>query len=814
MAMPRITSALFVATLLLPTTALLAQIAPGADDTKENKPGEPILVLEKFVTGRGAGDTLGVLPPTEPSQSVFGFGKSLLETPRSVSVVSAEMIAQYGVDNIEGLAAIVPSSYTTSSFGIAGSLDLRGTSGENYFRGMKRIENGGVYPTPIGATDRVEVVRGPPSPVYGPGKIGGYLNFVPKSSRAGTGKYLEKGTGKMAVTAGSWDKHIATFEQGGPLRIGTTRPAGYYIYSMLENSGSYYRNAGNEQFLLQSSFDFELTDNWRLEFGQQYHEWSSIEISGINRLTQEYIDNGAYVSGKPLFNVDTNGDGLITPAEFTAAGGITRSFAYGTPAATVIAGLGKAYGLDPATLKTVHLDGNLILSDQGDYANARSAIYFLDLINDRNENLTIKNQTIVDTIKRKKDTSQGFATMASGFLAENKTTVSHKLAPMKGFAMTNTASLSARYFDGENRSYTSTQPFNRRDLAEGALNSYDRIWSPLDNDVLAPWNANRDSEHKDYGLGLLSDMTIGGKLDVIAGGRVDYLDIWARADPNSTGDGAASGVFKTTGVANSETAYSWMLSTTYNFRSSLVPYATYSRQQSMQIGNIGDIIPGNVATPITESELKEAGIKSSLFNGKLFIATAAYEQTREAINPDTFESFTTRGRGIEFEARYAPTSQLSFTASANWQKTIYLRPPTSFTVPAEFFGVPGWMAYGGLLTVTNIPADAGYLERGGLPDKVMSLYGTYNFRNGFGFTVGGIYTAAMTSGSAKTFILPSVFRVDGSIYYTTRTWEARLRVNNATDERYFQSNSPDNNGNTVAIQKLPRNIEGSFAYRF
>lgn len=796
----------FVAALLILPAALRAQ-------TQNDKPEEPVLVLEKFVTGRGIGDTLGVLP-AGPSQAVFGFDKPLLETPRSVSVVTAEMISQYGIDNIEGLAAIVPSSYTTSSFGIAGSLDLRGTSGENYFRGMKRLENGGVYPTPIGATDRVEVVRGPPSPVYGPGKIGGYLNFVPKSSRVGTNKYLDTGTGKMTITAGSWDKRLATLEQGGPLRLPTKRAAGYYIYTMLENSSSYYRNAGNEQFLLQSSFDIELNDSWRIETGQQFHEWSSIEISGINRLTQAYIDDGTYISGRPLANIDGNGNGLISPAEFSAAGGITRSFAYGTPAATVMAALGKAYPLDPATIQTVHLDGNLILSDAGDYANARSAIYFFDVINDKNPDFTIKNQTIVDTIDRKKDTSQGFATMASGFLAENKTTVSFKFEPSKNLVMTNTAAASIRYFDGENRSYTANQPFNRRDLYVGALNSYDRIVSPLDDPATAPWNANRDSEHYDYGLGVLTDLAIGPKLSVILGGRVDYLDLWAKADPASTGDGPATGPAKTTGISNTETAYSWSASTSYTFAKAFVPYATFSRQQSLQIGNIGDVIPGNVPTPITESELKEVGIKSELLKSKLFATVAAYRQTREQINPDTFEAFSTEGQGIEFEMRYAPTSRLSFTASANWQKTIYLKPPTSFTVPAEFFGVDPTLAYGGLLTVTNIPANAGYLERGGLPDKVLSLYTTYNFRSGFGFTVGGIYTASMASGSAKTFVLPSVFRVDASAYYQTGKWEIRVRVNNATDERYFQSNGPDNNGNTVAIQKLPRNFEAMLAYRF
>ncbi|MEO7597585.1 MAG: TonB-dependent receptor [Opitutus sp.] len=794
----------FIITACATLSSLIAQQTPGAT--------ESIVTLDRFVVEDKTDDPAGVLPKA-PISSIFGGSKSILETPRAVSVVSTEMLQQYGVDNIEGLAAIVPSSYTTSSFGIAGSLDLRGTSGENYFRGMKRIENGGVYPTPIGATDRIDVVRGPPSPVYGPGKIGGYLNFIPKSSRASTGKYLDHDTGKMTVTAGSWSKRTATLEQGGALGFLGNRNAGYYIYTMFENSGSYYRNAGNEQALLQSSFEVDLNDSWRLEFGQQYHEWASIEISGINRLTQDYIDHGTYLSGKPLYNVDVNGDNVITPAEFSAAGGITRSFAYGTPAATVLAGLGKAYALDPATVKTVQLNGSDILSDLGDFANARSAIYFADFINDRNPDAILKNQTIVDTIKRKKDTTQGFATMASGIVIENKTTFEGKMDPRAWLHLNNSASVSARYFDGENRSFVSTQPFDRRDLAAPA-NANNRILSPLKSPGTVAWNANRDSEHKDYGFGVLSDATFGEKFNVIVGGRVDYLDLWARADPGSTNDGAVTGIFKTTGVANTETGFSWMTSVSYKITPSIIPYATYSKQQSMQIGNIGDVIPGNVATPITPSELKELGAKFALLGDKLFFAVAGYRQTREAIDANTFESFSTQAQGIETELRFVPAKRLSISAAANWQKTIYLRAPTSFGVAPVFFGLSGADAYGGLLTVTNIPANAGFRERGGLPDKVISLFGTYTWTKGLGVTLGGVYTAAMTSGSARSFVLPSALVVNGSIFYATKKWEARIRVNNATDERYFQSNSPDNIGNTVAIQKPPRNYELIVGYKF
>jgi len=781
-------------------------------DKQPSEPAEPIVILDRFVVEEAVDDPAGVLPKA-PISSVFGGSRPVLETPRAVSSVSTEMLEQYGVDNIEGLAAIVPSSYTTSSFGIAGSLDLRGTSGENYFRGMKRIENGGVYPTPIGATDRIDVVRGPPSPIFGPGKIGGYLNFIPKSSRASTGKYLEKDVGKMSVTIGSWSKRQATLEQGGSLGFLGDRNAGYYVYTMFENSGSYYRNAGNEQALLQSSFEIDLNRSWRVEFGQQYHEWASIEISGINRLTQDYIDHGTYISGRPLYDVDLNGDGILTPAEFDAAGGMTRSFAYGTPAATVLAALGPVYGLDPATLSTVHLEGNKILSDVGDYANAKSAIYFVDFVNDSNPDATLKNQTIVDTISRKKDTTQGFATKASGYIIENKTTYQRNSSPTPWLEMENSASLSWRYFDGNNRSFTASQPFNRRDLAVGAT-TFDRILSPLKSPGTVAWNANRYSEHSDTGFGLLTDSRIAEKLSVIAGGRVDYIHISSRADPGSTADGPVTGPFKTTGVSNTRTATSWMASLSYALTPAIIPYVTYSKQQSLQIGNIGDVAPANVANPITPSELKEIGLKVSLLDDHLYLAVDAYRQTRSQIDANTFESFSTKGQGIEAELRYVPTKRLSISAAANWQKTVYLKAPTSFGVAPEFFGIPSYAAYGGLLNVTNIPADAGFNERGGLPDKVLSLFGTYTLPNGLGVTVGGVYTAAMTSGSAKTFILPSALVVNASIFYGTPRWEVRLRVNNATDERYFQSNSPDNIGNTVAIRKLPRNYDLIVAYKF
>ena len=106
--------------------------------------------------------------PTQDVGSVFGLDKTLLETPRSASTISADQIARFDIRDIDELVTLSPGVFTQSFFGVAGSLDVRGTAGETYFRGIRRLDNPGNYPTPIGASDRIDIVRGPASVVYGP----------------------------------------------------------------------------------------------------------------------------------------------------------------------------------------------------------------------------------------------------------------------------------------------------------------------------------------------------------------------------------------------------------------------------------------------------------------------------------------------------------------------------------------------------------------------------------------------------------------------------------------------------------------------
>ena len=352
---------------------------------------EDVVELETYTAEGQVEDTMGVMP-TEPVKSVFGFGKTILETPRGVTSVSADMMESYNITDIDDLVLISPGAFTQSFFGVAGSLDVRGTPGEVYFRGVRRVNNPGNYPTPIGATDRIDIVRGPASPIYGPSKIGGYLNFEPKSARAETGQYLEKPAGEISITRGSWDKNVLSAEVGGPGAIGE-KSLGYYIYAETENSGSYYDNSGTDQNILQASFNMDFSDSTRIEFGGMYHEYDGNQVAGWNRLTQDLIDNGTYITGTAQ-PVDLDGDGYNSPDEYDAW---KDTFAEGWNNFFVPAGAATDANMDPAwaleDAGTTKLKGNQTLVSPEDQLVTTVTTLYFDVIHSVSDSFTITNKS-------------------------------------------------------------------------------------------------------------------------------------------------------------------------------------------------------------------------------------------------------------------------------------------------------------------------------------------------------------------------------------------------------------------------------------
>ncbi len=249
----------------------------------------------------------------EVSGAAFGFAKSLMETPRSIVVIDDATIDRFELSAVEDLVRVVPGVFTTTRFGIQGSVDIRNVPADTYFRGMKRLTLQGHGRSVLAAMDSIEIIGGPASPLYGMGKIGGYTNMVPKSGRAKSGGYLSDTQGFVQASFGEYDRKQFSAGIGGPLRLAERagKRGGYYVYGLIEDSDSYSDGVPIQQRILQAAVSVDdVIFGATVEMGASYQQ-SMTAGALTGRLTQALVDRGRYLRGTPLANLDLNGNGRI-----------------------------------------------------------------------------------------------------------------------------------------------------------------------------------------------------------------------------------------------------------------------------------------------------------------------------------------------------------------------------------------------------------------------------------------------------------------------------------------------------------------------
>lgn len=142
----------------------------------------------------------------------------LIETPQSVSVITRERMQEQDVDSLAEALRYTPG-IQGETFGFNPrntSIMIRGfdASTTGLYRDGLQLRNvttaqGAFNPEPYGA-ERIEVLRGPASVLYGQGSPGGLINFVSKRPPHERLRELE-------VQAGSFDRYEGRFDLGGPI---------------------------------------------------------------------------------------------------------------------------------------------------------------------------------------------------------------------------------------------------------------------------------------------------------------------------------------------------------------------------------------------------------------------------------------------------------------------------------------------------------------------------------------------------------------------------------------------------------------------
>lgn len=111
--------------------------------------------------------------------------------------------------------------------------------------------------------ERVEVLKGPSSVLYGEGAIGGAVNYITKKPHHGA---VEN---EAFVTAGSWDTVRTGFGSGGSTAVDGLD----YRYDLVRSSSNgYVDDTDSELWHLSSAFDYRAADNLKLSAAFEYKQ--------------------------------------------------------------------------------------------------------------------------------------------------------------------------------------------------------------------------------------------------------------------------------------------------------------------------------------------------------------------------------------------------------------------------------------------------------------------------------------------------------------------------------------------------------------
>lgn len=740
---------------------------------------EEIVTLEKYVASAKADDLYDVLPARE-SGSVFGTSRDLTSTPRSVTVVESSLIDLFGIRTVNDFVSVTAGTFTGNYFGVPGALDVRGERADNFFRGFRRIENRGNFPTPVASTDFVEIIKGPPPPIYGGGKVGGILNFIPKTAKSKTAKLIEKPVGVLTTTVGTYSKKSASIEYGTPFSL-LGKKSGAYVFVQGEDSKHYYHDIYNKGVLAQLAIDTQLSDSVTLEYGVMA-QWAKLNQSlGWNRVTQAMIDgDGTYLAGRAALDLNTNKDQWLSPSEVGAYSLEQFAFANPFPYGALTDAQKAAFALDPATIRLTQLSHHQVQTEPMDFSKTDALTGFFDITKTFSADVSLKNQSFYDSMNHTKYSSYGFTADYVAMAFENKTTLNWHVEPSEKSKLDNVFGFSWRYSNGDERESRGRgyQVLDRRDLSYGATPN-DRFEGAYTGTGNVPYNWRQIGAFTDFGIFGLIDATLAQNLGVTLSARWDDYT----AHTNGTDLNA---VFAH--VHNSDSAFTYNASVNYKLPNGLTPYVTHATSRYLELGQGGMIDRLNLAgnTWLQDSELTEVGIKGSLFKSKLYATLAYYDQNKTAFNTEsgTFDKY--KSHGVEAELRYAPTKTLSFTGTATIQKTELLNPPFFLGVPPSYLGLDPKLTYAGRFTAVGALIGVGSPLESPTPKRVYSINATYTSPAGWGTSLGATYVSSFYSGYLQAIELPDYIVTRAALFYNfNRHWSARVNVNNPLNAKYY-----------------------------
>jgi outer membrane receptor protein involved in Fe transport len=748
-----------------------------------------------------------IMPTSRPSNSVYGIDLPVLDTPRSATIISREQLSQIDIQDARDYSKLTSDAYTESDFGTPATPSIRGQPGDVLINGIRSAANadGNGPPVDFNNIESVNIVKGPPDAVIGSSEfVGGYVDEITKRP------FFDKFQGDASTTIGMYDQFRQTLDFGGPI---IKDQLAYRVSYSGTESGSYYDLVHNDSQTGYMAVSWIPSDKYSLDFNASYGSVDYLENNGINRVTQNLIDNGQYATGSftpPL-------TGFFNQVPVTGTTDISRSTNTHNPNDGAYAQTANAQAI-----QTVNIDDDTKLVSNTFW----QYLYWRTLNGQGYDQLTNGDNTAdqrfsfiwgTDVPVIDPSTSGGTSDPK-----DPKAITSPKVTdPGLTFHNTLNTGLEFRMESHDDYQSFAAEPFNAFDLT---ANNND-IFVPLATSAggfPTPYNipgmpgqyifqpassgASTLYESSAYAQDKL-DFT--DQVSLFFGGRADVLYVNAAnpaGTPTGNGDPNIFPADHTTQVLPN-----FNISPTYKPFPWMTVYATLNRGQAP-----GNTTQSGAFSPadLNEKEfhewatMYEFGSKFSLIQDKLFTTFTLYRE-------DRFDPATTGGsykqqiNGFEWDLNYQPDKHFYATLSYSYAYSHDIDPGFVHEINSSY-------PIGTTVTTDNPNGFnnlVGTFKSPGFPNHVINALAVYKFDNGFGVSADAQATSPINVTWVGDVKIPWQYNVDFSAFYTWKQSEVKLSVYNATDQQNWGSVNPIYGLDSIFAAE-PIHLEGTLKIHF
>ena len=743
-----------------------------------------------------ASSLLNMNPADNSLRGLFGESLSAANTPRSVTSLSKEAMVALNINDLHDIVKAAPNAYASSGFGTPSLPSIRGQLGELFQDGIRRQagNNGFGLPLSFNSVEQLDVVKGPSPILFGSTqRNGGFVNLQTKVAPT-LGR-----EGKATFRAARWDQYSAQVDYGQSIKEGES---GFRLSAEYVNEGSFYDFVETESTNLFIAYRYTPSEALTWDISGEYYDTDYPDNAGINRPTQDLIDNGVYITGQ---GVQANG------SEVPGAGAIV------------------------SPTGEVKIPRHRVFTHPDDINGANTTVLRSHLAYQYSPKIKLRNLSYYQYLEREEIAQNSFVEIIDGaHTFENRSELDYTWST----SQTTTVGLALRLNDVLGYSQFTTEADNPIDLTGPLSNRVIPLTdaqkarlveirpnvfvSPgaqydVDGDGNGDFNLSdtTDSRAWQSGLMLQQQSKWSERLTTVAGIRLDYYDVAAQDPLAPEGVEAASDNY-------SDTLTSYQLSAVYGLTEKINLYAVFSENDATSNSMAGGTVLGadNQINPLnfaTENTLYEVGVKLTP-NDRWYAEASLFDQTRSLRNRDGSNSGIAT-QGAELQVFYQNEQvwvngaysylDARFDDSAAFQETAQVLDVFDSSRPdiieGTGVGSPSFAAFAPSNTRVQ-----------GIPSQIASLNAGWQVNGAFAVGASFLYTKSFPLDFLQTVYIRDQIALDINADYRVNE-QLRLRADiiNVTDEENWQPVFEGGYfGATLVMPNVPRHLQLTMQYAF